>query len=119
LIYTTAIVGVAVLVALGAFFWSLIGAGSGRAFGNRVAAHIGISNSLFHSLLVNGAKGSPRDLLVSLEKSTPDLDQASIQLGPPLSRGIQRLEARFGPQEMIDKVKPIVARLVSEFEHKP
>ena len=28
------------------------------------------------------------------------------------------MEKRFGPQEMIDNVKPIVARLVSEFEMK-
>lgn len=26
------------------------------------------------------------------------------------------MEARFGTQEMVDKAKPIVARLVSEFE---
>jgi hypothetical protein len=69
--------------------------------------------------LVNGVKGSPRDLLVSLEKSKLDLDQASIELAPSLSRGIERLEARFGPQEMIDKVKPIVARLMSEADHRP
>jgi hypothetical protein len=57
--------------------------------------------------------------LASLEKSKLDLDQASIELGPSLSRGIERLEARFGPQEMIDKAKPIVARLVSESDQKP
>lgn len=119
MIYTTAIIGIAFVVALAVFFWRLSGIGSGRALGNRIAAHIGISRSLFHSLLINGVKGSPRDLLASLEKSKLDLEQASIALGPSLSRGIQRLEARFGPQEMIDKAKPVVARLVSEFEKKP
>ena len=69
-------------------------------------------------LLVNGIAESSNDVLKTLEKSTPDLGQASIALGPALSKGIGRMEARFGPQEMIDNVKPIVARLVSEFDLK-
>lgn len=101
------------MIALLVFFWKRSGIGSGRAFGNRIAAHIGIPRSLFHSILAHGAKGSPRALLASLEKSTPNLDQASKALGPALARGIERLEAHFGPQEMVDKAKPIVARLVS------
>lgn len=28
------------------------------------------------------------------------------------------MEARFGSQEMIDKAKPVVAKLVSKFERK-
>jgi hypothetical protein len=111
--YSAAIVGVAVLVALAVFFWRRDGIGSGRSFGNRIAAHIGIPKSLFHSLLDHGVKGSSRELLASLERAGMDLDQASVELGPPLSRGIDRLEARFGRQEMVDKVKPIVAGLVS------
>ena len=118
MIDTAAILGVGVLIGLLVFFWRQVGAGSGRAFRNRIAAHLGISRSLFRTLLVNGVKGSPRDLLVSLEKSKPDLDQASIELGPSLSRGIDRLEARFGPQDMIDEVKPIVARLVSKADQQ-
>lgn len=116
---TAAILGVGVLVGLLVFLWKQVGAGSGRTFRNRIAAHIGISRSLFRSLLVHGVNGSPRDLLVSLEKSKLDLEQASVKLGPSLSRGIERLEARFGPQEMIDEVKPIVARLVAEAGQKP
>lgn len=112
-IYTVAILGVGVLLGLLVFLWKQVGAGSGRVLRNRVAAHLGISRSLFRSLLVHGVKGSPRDLLASLEKSKLSLEQASIKLGPSLARGIERLEARFGPQEMIDEVKPIVARLVS------
>jgi hypothetical protein len=119
LIHTAAIAGIVVLIALTVFFWRRSGIGSGRTFGNRIAAHIGISRSLFHSLLDHGAKGSSRDLLASLEKSKLDLDQASIELGPSLSRGIERLEAHFGSQEMVDKAKPIVARLVSESEQTP
>jgi len=68
-------------------------------------------------LLVNGVAESG-DVLRALEKSSPDLGQASVELGPLLSKGISRIEARFGTQEMIDNVKPIVARLVSEFELK-
>lgn len=88
-------------------------------FGNRIAAHIGIPKSLFHSLLDHDVNESSRNLLASLEKSKLSLDQASVELGPSLSRGIKRLEAHFGPQEMVDKAKPIVARLMSAFEQKP
>jgi len=116
LIQTAALVGLAALLALLVFFWRRSGFGSGRAFGNRIAAHIGIPKNVFHMLLTHGVSGSPRDLLASLAKSNMQLDQASAQLGPPLARGIQRMEARFGTQEMVDKAKPIVARLVSEFE---
>lgn len=118
MIYTTAIVGVVTLVALIIFVWRQMGIGSGRSFGNRIASHIGIPKSLFYTLLNNGVKGSSRDLLVSLENSKLDLDQASIELGPSLSRGIERLEERFGTQEMYNEAKPNVARLMSAFEQK-
>lgn len=113
-----AIVGVVALVALLVFFWKQSGIGSGRAFGNRIAAHIGVPKSVFHSLLDHGLSGSSRQLLASLEKSTLELDQASVELGPVLAKGIERMDARFGSQEMVDKAKPVVARLVSEFERK-
>jgi hypothetical protein len=118
LIPLAAIGGVVTLIALAVFFWLRSGSGSGRSFGNRIAAHIGIPKGLFHSLLDHGARDSSRDLLASLEKLNLSLDEASVRLGPSLARGVERLEARFGTQEMVDKVKPIVARLVSEAEHK-
>ncbi len=113
-----AIVGIVTLVALAAFFWKRNGIGSGRAFGNRIAAHIGIPKSLFHSLLEHGVVGSSRDLLASLEKSQLSLNQASIELGPTLSRGAERLYAHFGAQESLKQAEPIVARLLSEYERK-
>jgi hypothetical protein len=116
LIYSAAIVGVAALLALLAFFWKRSGIGSGRAFGNRIAAHIGIPRNVFHMLMTHGVSGSPRALLATLAQSTQGLDQASVALGPTLAKGITRMEARFGRQEMVDQVKPIVARLVAEFE---
>lgn len=119
LIHTAAIVGIVTLVALLVFFWRRSGAGSGRTFGNRIASHIGMRRSVFHSILESGVKESSRALLASLEKSTPDLDRASVALGPTLARGIERLEARFGPQDMIDQAKPIVARLVAASEQTP
>lgn len=119
MIHTAAIVGVVTLVALLVFFWRRSGVGSGRTFGNRIAAHIGMRRSVFHSLMDNGVKDSSRAVLASLEKSTPDLDRASVALGPTLARGIERLEARFGPQQTIDEAKPIVARLVSVSEPAP
>ena len=119
MIPAAALVGVVAIVALLVFFWNRSGIGSGRSLGNRVAAHIGIQRSLFYSLLDHGVKGSSRDLLAALEKSKLSLDQASVKLGPSLSRGIERLEAHFGPQEMVEKAKPIVARLVAQGEQEP
>jgi hypothetical protein len=100
------------------FLWRQIGPGSGRKLGNRIASHIGIPKNVFYALLENGVKGSSRELLLSLEKSKLGLDEASVELGPSLGRGIERLERRFGTQEIYDKVKPVVARLVAEFERK-
>ncbi|MFZ2219549.1 MAG: hypothetical protein WAV85_12845 [Rhodoferax sp.] len=57
--------------------------------------------------------------MASLERSKLSLAQASIKLGPALALGIERLEARFGPQDTIDEIKPIVARLVSDADQKP
>ena len=116
--YIPAVMAVVALLGLIVFFWNEIGPGSGRKLGNRIAAHIGIPKNVFYALLANGVKGSSRDLLVSLQQSKLGLDEASIELGPSLSRGIERLESRFGPQEMYDKAKPIVARLVAEAERK-
>lgn len=111
--------GAAVIVGIAVFLWKQLGPGSGRRFGNRMAAHLGIPRSLFYSLLVHGVKGSHLDLLATLEKSAVSLDQASAELGPPLARGIERLEAHFGQQDSVDAVKPIVARLVAGSEPQP
>lgn len=110
-------VGVAVIFGVMAFFWNRSGFGSGRAFGNRIAAHIGIPRNVFHMLLVHSGAESG-EILKDLARLKLDLGQASIELGPVLSKGIGRIEARFGNQEMVDNVKPVVARLVSEFENK-
>ena len=107
-----ALAGLLILAGLSVFFWRRLGAGSGRRFGNRVAAHINLPRNAFYALLDNGAKGSSRELLASMEKSKLELDQASIELAPSLQRGIERLEARFGPQDMYEKAKRIVARLL-------
>lgn len=116
MIQVVAIGGVLTVIALFVFFWKRNGIGSGRAFGNRVAAHLGIPKSLFHSLLDHGVKESSRELLASMQKSGLSLHDAGIELGPTLARGIERLEARFGTQDTVDAVKPKVARLVSDFE---
>lgn len=119
MIHAVALAGTAILIALAVFFWKRNGVGSGRGFGNRVAAHIEIPRSLFHSLLDHGVTGSSRELLASLEKMNLSLEQASVELGPALSKGIERLEARFGKQDMVESAKPIVARLASLYKKKP
>ena len=116
--YLPTVVGVVVLLGLAVFFWMRSGPRSGRTFGNRIAAQIGIPRNVFHGLLEYGARGSPRELLASLERSKLTLDEASVKLGPTLNRGMERLEARFGAQEMYDRAKPIVARLLAESESR-
>ena len=113
-----ALAGIAALIVVGVFFWKRFGIGSGRGFGNRVASHVGIPKGVFYLLLDNGVKGSTHDLLVSLQEADFDLDQAAVELGPTLARGIERLEERFGTQGVYEKVKPTIAKLVSEFERK-
>jgi hypothetical protein len=109
----TIILSAAILIALMFFLWKHFGVGSGRSFGNKIAKHIGLRQSTFWYLIDNGAKGPALDLLKSLEQSNTNLDQASAALGPVLQKGIERLETRFGPQEIYEVAKPVVARLVA------
>jgi len=112
------LVGLLGLVGLVVFFWVHNGPGSGRPFGNRVAAHIGMPRNVFYALLENGVEGSSRELLASLQRSNLGLEEAGVKLGPTLGRGLERLERRFGAQEIYDKAKPIVARLVAAAQEK-
>lgn len=110
--YFPTIFGVCVLIGIAVFFWRREGPGSGRAFGNRVAAHIGLPRKLFWPLLENGVKGSSRALLAGLQKDGVGLDEASAQVVPWLARGLERLEARFGPQDMYAPARQRLAALL-------
>jgi hypothetical protein len=111
--YLVILGSVGLLLAFAAFFWSRYGPGSGRAFGNKIAKHNDIPRTTFWYLLDNGAKGSALGILIGLEKSAADLEQASVELGPTLQRGLERLEARFGPQSIYEVAKPVISRLVA------
>ena len=110
--YFPTIFGVFVLIGIAVFFWRREGPGSGRAYGNRIAAHIGIPKRVFWPLLENGVKGSSRELLASLEQDGVSIDAASAQVAPWLVRGMERLEARFGTQEMYEQAKPRIAAVL-------
>ena len=112
MIYAPIVVGVVAIIAILVFFWKRMGAGSGRAFGNDIATHLGIKRSLFYSILDHGTKDSSRQLLASLAHSKLDVEAASLELGPTLQKGIERLEARFGQQDSVDAAKPKIERLV-------
>lgn len=116
---TTIIFIAAILIALIFFLWKRFGIDSGRGFGNKIAKHNGLRRNTFWDLLKNGVEDSAFDFLKSLERSNMDLDQASIAVGPTLQKGIERLEARFGTQEIYEAAKPIVARLVALNEKTP
>lgn len=111
--YLVLLASIGLILALAAFFWKQYGPGSGRGFGNKIAKHNGIHPTTFWYLLDNGAKGSALALLSGLEKSTADLEQASVKLAPTLHRGLTRLEARFGHQSMYEDAKPMLARLMA------
>lgn len=111
--YFPMLVGLAALIGLAVFFFQRNGPGSGRPFGSRIAAHIGMPRHVFFAILENGVKGSSRELLASLQQSAAGLDEASVALGPSLHRGLERLEARFGRQDMYEAAKPVVARLMA------
>jgi hypothetical protein len=109
--YFPLLAGVAVLIGLAVFFWTQIGPGSGRGLGNRVAAHIGLPRGVFYALLENGVKDSARDALLALMREKVGVEDASVRLAPALAKGLERLEARFGPQGIYDDAKPLLARL--------
>ena len=115
--YFPAVLGLAAVIGLIVFFWRQFGPTSGHAVGNRVAAHFGISRSVFYALLENGVRDvSSRDLLLSLERSGLSLEEIGVRLAPSLSRGIERLEKRFGPQDIYADAKVVVARLLAAAE---
>jgi hypothetical protein len=114
--YFPTIFGVFVLIGIAVFFWRREGPGSGRAYGNRVAAHIGIPRRVFWPLLENGVKGSSREMLASLQRDGVSLGAASVQVAPFLIKGMERLEARFGTQEMYEQAKPHIAAVLSAAE---
>jgi hypothetical protein len=110
--YFTTLITLGLLVAVASYFWKNYGPGSGRSFGNKIASYNDISRNTFWYLVDNGAKGSALDELKAIERSTETLEQASIALAPTLQRGLERLEARFGPQNMYELAKPKIYRLV-------
>ena len=113
MIYLPTLVGLITLAAIVVFLWNRLGPRSGRVLGNRIAAHIGIKRSLFYSLLDHGAKDSSRALLVKLKKSGLRVEAATVELAPVLDKGIDRLEAHFGEQDMVNDAKPRIRRFIN------
>ena len=114
--YFPTLVGVLALIGIAVYFWKREGPGSGRAYGNRIAAHIGIPKQVFWPLLENGVKGSSRKLLSALQEDGVSVEAASPQVAPLLARGMARLEERFGKQDMYEHAKPRIAALLSDPE---
>jgi len=114
--YFPTVFGALVLIAIAIFFWKREGPGSGRAFGNKVAAHIGIPRKVFWPLLENGIKGSSREMLASLQDEGVSLAAASVHVAPVLLLGVERLEACFGTQEMYEQAKPMIAAVLAAGE---
>jgi hypothetical protein len=112
--FTAIVTAIAVLLMF--FVWTRGGLGKGKKYGNKVARHLGMSKSFFHTVLENGVNGSSLQLLAMLDGANLTLKQASVQLAPSLERGLVALEFKFGHQEMIESAKPIVSLLLKEWE---
>jgi hypothetical protein len=112
LIYLPTLVGLITLIAITVFLWKRLGPKSGRKLGNEIASYIGIKRSLFYSLLDHGSMDSSRNLLINAKKSGLAVEAATIELAPVLNKGIERLEAHFGEQEMVNDAKPRIRRFL-------
>lgn len=98
------------------FVWFRGGLNKGRRIGNKVAAHIGIKNNLFHSILDNGVSGPSLPMLAALDNAYFSIDKISVMLAPSLVRGISVLEQRFGPQPQLENAKLIIVHLINRWE---
>ncbi|SDI00324.1 hypothetical protein SAMN05660652_02704 [Propionivibrio dicarboxylicus] len=93
-----------------------MGLGKSRAYGNKLAAHLGWEKNFFHSVLDNGVNGPSLMVLDSIEKMGVTPHQAAVMLAPSLAHGLNKLASRVGPQAMIEKAEPTVKSLLEEWE---
>ncbi len=111
------VIAVAVLV-FGVLIWTRGGFYKGRKFGNEIADHLGWSRNFFHSVLDNGVGtlGPSLQLLAALKTMNLTAADASVHIARHLQDGLNNLEARFGPQQMISDVRAQVDALLVERE---
>lgn len=109
-------IAIAIPVVLILLLWTRGSLGKGRKYGNKIARHLGMTNSFFHTVLENGVTGPSLQVLAMLDGAGSTLQQSSVQLAPSLERGLIALENRFGRQEMIETAKPVVAALMKAWE---
>lgn len=106
---------VAILV-LWRFVAKRMGLGKSRAYGDKLAVHLGWEKKFFHSVLDNGVNGPSLMVLNSIEQMGVTLHQAAVMLAPSLAHGLNKLASRFGPQAMVEEAEPIVKGLLEEWE---
>ncbi|WP_440108546.1 hypothetical protein [Acidovorax sp. BL-A-41-H1] len=111
--YFPALLGLVTIIALLVFFWKRSGFGSSRNLAHGIAKHIGIQRGLFYSILDHGTMDSSRKLLASLARSEMGVEAASVELGPTLLKGVERLEAHFGVQDSVTDARPKIQRLIA------
>jgi hypothetical protein len=109
-------VALAVTILLPLAAWKFAGLGKGKAFGNKIADALGWKRSFFHSALDIGAGNTSLLLLKGLEEAGFSPEQAAVALAPNIMFGLNSLDERFGPQEMIEDAKPVAERLLQEYQ---
>ncbi len=99
-----------------AFVWLRGGLHKGRKFGNEIADHLGWSHNFFHSVLDNGVGplGPSLQLLSTLKAMNLTAANASVHIARHLRDGLNNLESKFGPQQIISDVRAQVEALLVE-----
>lgn len=88
------------------------GLGDGRSFGNQIADAIGVEHNLFHSVLDVSAPGPSLFILNGMRQQGVTPMTAAMDLSPFLVEGVEKLEARFGPQRQLEHAKAVFNRLL-------
>lgn len=77
----------------------------GQAFGNRVAESIGMNSSLFHSAIEEGGLNMHLLILFQFEEQGKSYSEVCDYMLPFVLKGLNVIESRFGPQELIDQAR--------------
>lgn len=112
---TWAIVILVVWLLFMALIWKRMGVWSGRSYGNALAKYLGWSSGFFHTALDEGSGSSGLLLLNTLKQQGLSHHEATVRLSPYLARGLNALDARFGPQAMIEQARPTAESLLAQW----
>lgn len=89
------------------------GLDTGRNFGNQIADAVGVEHNVFHSVLDVSAPAPSLHLLEGMRLKGVTPMNAAMDLSPFLIEGVDKLEAKFGPQRQLDHARAVFTRLLT------